>query len=134
MHLLGGLPNRLIEERKRIGINQEEFGSQMGVAKRTQAGYEAGKSYPDAAYFIKAKEFGVDVIYVMFGTRSESCLSEPEQRLLSLFRQAGPEGKGAAIGALEGGLKAISVTIQGDNYGQTGGKIINKSGVTFGRK
>lgn len=64
--------NRLREERKRIGLDQGPFGQIGGVQTVAQSNYENGKRVPDAAYLEKVAAAGVDVLYVLTGTRSLS--------------------------------------------------------------
>ncbi|CUK22110.1 Helix-turn-helix domain [Achromobacter sp. 2789STDY5608615] len=64
--------NRLREERKRIGLDQGPFGQIGGVQTVAQSNYENGKRMPDAAYLEKVAAAGVDVLYVLTGTRSLS--------------------------------------------------------------
>jgi transcriptional regulator with XRE-family HTH domain len=61
---------RLIEERKRLGMNQEEFGSLMGVGKHSQLNYEKGSRKPDSDYLAAAQTHGVDLVYLFTGSRS----------------------------------------------------------------
>lgn len=108
MHFLDEVSSRIAEERKRFGLSQEIFGMELGVSKRTQAGYEGGASAPDAVYLIKAAQMGVDVEYVLFGRRSESHLSPAEQEFLNLFRSSPPMLRAAARGAMRAGLETGS--------------------------
>jgi transcriptional regulator with XRE-family HTH domain len=62
--------SRLEEERKRIGLNQEDFGTSCGVGKHAQINYEKGRRSPDGDYFEKAHGLGVDILYVIAGIRS----------------------------------------------------------------
>ncbi|MFY2089921.1 helix-turn-helix domain-containing protein [Achromobacter xylosoxidans] len=63
---------RLREERKRIGLDQGPFGNIGGVQTVAQSNYENGKRMPDASYLEKVAAAGVDVLYVLTGTRSLS--------------------------------------------------------------
>lgn len=107
MHFLEGVSGRLQSERKRIGLSQEIFGKELGVSKRTQAGYEGGTNSPDAVYLIAAKELGVDVGFVLFGAPSEDNLSGSEREMLLLFKSAPSILQAAALGCLRSG-KAFS--------------------------
>ncbi|MCX8505489.1 MAG: helix-turn-helix transcriptional regulator [Alphaproteobacteria bacterium] len=71
---------RLCEERQRFGLNQEDFANVCGVGKRAQCYYEAGERMPDAAYLARASAFGIDVLYVLTGTRAHP-LSFPASEL-----------------------------------------------------
>lgn len=71
-HIQMSIGNRLREERKRIGLDQGPFGQIGGVQTVAQSNYENGKRMPDAAYLEKVAAAGVDVLYVLTGTRSLS--------------------------------------------------------------
>jgi transcriptional regulator with XRE-family HTH domain len=94
---------RLRTERRRLGLNQADFGRLADVSRRTQAGYEAGEVAPDAEYLSALSLAGVDVLYVVTGRNgpppvtgvSESqpggpdlhVVSDDQARLLESFRQ-----------------------------------------------
>ena len=61
---------RLQEERKRLGLNQDVFAAEVGVAKRTLAGYEGGAGDVGALVLAHAALLGVDVLYVVTGQRT----------------------------------------------------------------
>ena len=63
---------RLREERARLGLTQEAFGELGGVRKQAQSLYESGKRTPDAAYLAGLHRAGVDVTYLLVGTRAMS--------------------------------------------------------------
>lgn len=66
---MSNLPERLLEERTRLNLNQTEFGALGKVQKRAQFTYEKGERVPDANYLVALAEAGVDVNYVLTGTR-----------------------------------------------------------------
>ena len=61
---------RLQEERKRLGLNQTEFGAIGGVSRRTQLSYEANESSPNINYWESIAEIGADVQYILTGLHS----------------------------------------------------------------
>lgn len=63
------LGKRLAEERKRVGKTQAEFCSACGIGKTTQYQYERGERSPDTDYLGAAEALGVDVLYILTGTR-----------------------------------------------------------------
>ncbi|MCY1399272.1 anaerobic benzoate catabolism transcriptional regulator [compost metagenome] len=80
---------RLQEERKRLGLNQDEFAQHVGVAKRTLAGYEGGSGDVGATVLGVASDLGVDVLYVVTGVRTPApadSLSPLEARVVSRLR------------------------------------------------
>ncbi len=61
---------RLKEERTRLGFSQADFAVLAGVQRRAQVNYEAGERSPDADYLQKISTVGVDVGYLITGSRS----------------------------------------------------------------
>jgi len=90
LHLSEIIGARLQEERKRLGLNQEQMAEKLGVSKRTQAGYEAGTSEPGAIYLSRAVgEVGLDGLYVITGHRTADnvdTLSEKESMIVEQYR------------------------------------------------
>ncbi|MDY7558971.1 helix-turn-helix transcriptional regulator [Pseudomonas sp. CCC3.2] len=58
---------RLLQERIRIGLTQQELGKVGGVGSKTQRSYEKGISIPRADYFAKISSTGMDILYVLTG-------------------------------------------------------------------
>ena len=100
---------RILEERKRVGLNQEAAAERCGVTLRSQRNYEKGDRYPDAAYLERLSAVGVDVLYVLTGRRTPAGglvamepgpggpLSLQEQGLLKGFRQLDAKGRQAVL-------------------------------------
>ena len=90
MHLSEGIGSRLQEERKRCGMTQNQVAEALGIAKRTQANYEAGSSDATASYLSKvAVQFEFDVPYILTGRRSTlalDSLNEIEDRIVQQYR------------------------------------------------
>ena len=95
---------RLRNERERLGLTQEQLGSIGGITKLSQFNYENDKRSPSADYLTEIAKVGIDINYVLFGTRANNALTAVEQQLLATFRAAPPMmrqfmlGGGAAIG------------------------------------
>lgn len=66
---------RLREERKRLGLTQPALGEAGGVKVIAQSNYENGKRIPGGEYFSAVADHGVDVLYVLTGTRSTETIS-----------------------------------------------------------
>lgn len=64
------LGERLRQERRRLGLTQEELANSAGIHRRTQTNYELGKTEPDMAYFQALRRVGLDATYVQTGTKS----------------------------------------------------------------
>lgn len=125
--------NRLKEERKRLGYNQEDFAAVAGITRRPYAEWEASKTFPNAEQLAALSSVGADVQYIVTGARSEMALTPDERELLRLFRDASLAIKAAAIGALKGastarqeqvfhGKVGQSVQVEGD---------LDQSGISF---
>ncbi len=78
--------DRLKEERNALKLNQQAFADRVGVSKTTQFNYEKGLRQPDATYLAALSEMGVDVMYVLTGSRSLNSLAPDESALLDNYR------------------------------------------------
>ncbi|OSC96059.1 hypothetical protein BZY60_000235 [Pseudomonas aeruginosa] len=67
---------RLKEERKRLGLTQPGLAEIAGAAKRTVIDWEKGVSSPTAAQLEALSRVGMDVLFVVTGTRSQTATSE----------------------------------------------------------
>lgn len=101
-----GIGERLKEERQRLGLNQSDFAALAGVAKNTQLNYEKEERSPDAAYLAAVAAAGVDVLYVLTGTRTPrpvEGLSVAEEKVLDNYRSL-PEEDQASVRRLTDAL------------------------------
>lgn len=64
--------DRLREERNRLGLNQSDFAELGGVKLNAQVNYENGSRKPDSGYLAAISNAGVDILYVLTGTRTDS--------------------------------------------------------------
>lgn len=93
---------RLVEERKRLGLSQEALAAFGQVQKRAQSYYEQGERLPDARYLAGISSVGVDLLYLILGKRTplaHQSLSEAEQALVRLWRNTDSTQQ-AALGTL----------------------------------
>lgn len=60
---------RLKSERKRLALSQHDLGVIGGVEANAQGLYERGKRFPNASYLSEVAKAGVDVLYVITGSR-----------------------------------------------------------------
>lgn len=110
---MSSIATRLREERERLDMNQTVFGAEAGVTKGSQVNYESGKRSPDAEYLAKVAALGVDVLYVVTGTRSDAqrdveadlalyadCWQALEHALSKAKKTLVPEKKREAVDAL----------------------------------
>lgn len=132
---------RLKEERERIGLSQEQLGIIGGVKKLAQFRYENGETYPNAQYLAEVVKIGIDVNYVLFGTRANNALTAEEEQLLATFRAAPPAVRQFMLGGIasSAGMKiegnhnqqhnhtdADNMEIKGDNNVQISGRARKK--------
>ncbi|NVZ43718.1 helix-turn-helix transcriptional regulator [Pseudomonas tolaasii] len=99
MLIADGAGERLREEREKTGQNQTDFGKAAGVSRGTQRAYELQTSSPDIRYLCAVQEMGVDVHYVLTGSRvstDSGALSEREVALIGHFRNL-PDGEQANL-------------------------------------
>lgn len=61
---------RLRIERERLGLSQNAFAALAGASKPSQVRYENGGRYPDGLYLEKLAAKGIDVQFVIAGTRN----------------------------------------------------------------
>ncbi|MBC3957699.1 helix-turn-helix domain-containing protein [Pseudomonas triticifolii] len=90
MHSSEEIGSRLREERMRCGLTQDQAAQAAGVAKRTQANYEAGSSDAPALYLSTVlSELGFDIMYILSGVRTtlgSGDLSEVEDEMIHQYR------------------------------------------------
>jgi transcriptional regulator with XRE-family HTH domain len=67
---------RLIEERERLGLNQDQMATAGGMKKRAYCYYESGERSPDASYLAAIASAGADVQYIVTGERRGEGLGE----------------------------------------------------------
>lgn len=94
--------DRLKEERKTLGLNQDEFAALGGVKKGAQFNYENGSRTPDSDYLAAIGKAGVDVLYLLTGGRAASSLSADETELLAGYRLLDVRSKARVLGVVDG--------------------------------
>lgn len=81
--------DRLREERESLRMSQAAFGEIGGVKANAQGKYESGERFPGADYLAAVAAAGVDVLYVLTGTRTPlpvAGLSPLEEKVLVNYR------------------------------------------------
>lgn len=76
---------RLVRERHRLSVTQAEIANWSNIHRKTQAAYEAGESYPDAAYLMALHEHGFDVSFLLTGHRPPRYGSVDVELLQAVF-------------------------------------------------
>lgn len=98
----------------RIGLSQGEFAAIGGLSNKAQLSYESGARSPDANYLAALAKVGVDVLYVITGSRAQSStLPADEAELLDSFRQLNDVGRAAIQASANGFLLTGTMTISG---------------------
>lgn len=112
---------RLREERRRLGLTQDQLALIAGVTRRAQTRYETDANSASSAYFSAIAEVGIDVLYVLTGRRAipvQATLSEEELALLDNYRHSSREDQ-AAMRRM--GLAMSKQTSEKKRNGTTGG-------------
>lgn len=129
---MSNLGDRLREERQRLGMNQAELGLTGGVQKQAQLKYEKGERSPDAIYLAAIAHAGVDVLYVLTGSRSFSPPAPvaPEHRALIADYDACSVADQAVIRRTAAAMahrgEDLVQSTRSVNQHISGGKVINK--------
>ncbi|MCS3470828.1 transcriptional regulator with XRE-family HTH domain [Pseudomonas sp. JUb42] len=80
---------RLKEERKSMGLSQQQFAQMGGVEANAQGKYESGARAPRSDYLVALGFKGVDVLYLLSGARmpvSLDTLDDAEKAMLLNYR------------------------------------------------
>lgn len=143
---------RLREERQRLGMTQPEIGQIGGVTKKTQMLYESGERVPDAAYLAALAAAGVDLLYIMTGSRSFTPpppISPEHRALIRDYEASSPDGQEAirrmaaatALGAAAAASatspkqrKKVGMVFEGDVGQVVRGTQINHGPMSFGAR
>ncbi|MGV6393231.1 helix-turn-helix domain-containing protein [Pseudomonas caspiana] len=81
-----GIGSRLKSERKRLELSQHALGAVGGIEANAQGLYERGKRFPNASYLSAIAAAGIDVLYVLTGTRkvrAADAMTDGDTKLLS---------------------------------------------------
>lgn len=78
--ITSGFGQRLKEERKRLKLSQTELAQLGGVGRLAQSQYESEATGPTTRYLSAIGAAGVDLAYLIFGTRQEAGVLSPEQQ------------------------------------------------------
>ena len=66
-----GIWGRIREERKRLGLTQQELADLVGVDRNSQINYERGHRSPPAEYLERLDALGLDACYILTGRRTQ---------------------------------------------------------------
>lgn len=90
-NLNSDISERLLIERKRLGLQQDDARKALDVAYSTMSRYENGHRSPDMVMAKKLYDIGYDIGYVITGKRlneSAGDLTEDEMQWLELYRNS----------------------------------------------
>ncbi|CDH19947.1 helix-turn-helix transcriptional regulator [Xenorhabdus bovienii] len=86
--------SRLREERMRLNLTQVELADIGGIHKNTQGNYENDQKSPDAKYLERIAALGIDILYIITGTRSaQPDISMEERKLVENYRSMNEESR-----------------------------------------
>lgn len=67
-----GFPDRLRQERERLGLSQDKFARLIGVSRVTQNNYEQGVREPGIGYLSTIGSKGCDLRFLLFGESADA--------------------------------------------------------------
>lgn len=79
MAIPNGFGERLKFERKRLKLSQTELAEIGGVGRLAQSQYESEQSAPTTRYLSAISSAGVNLTYLVMGTRPDNTALSPEQ-------------------------------------------------------
>jgi transcriptional regulator with XRE-family HTH domain len=62
--------DRIRQERKRLGLTQQQFADGLDISRSAVTFYETDRTVPDANFFSSAIANGIDIGYILVGERS----------------------------------------------------------------
>lgn len=138
------IASRLKEERERLGLTQPVFAEAAAAKKRTLIDWEKGVSSPTAVQLAALAAIGVDVAYVLTGSRSfkpEPAITQEQRMLVADYEACSPSDQAAlrrTAAAMALGMAAGTSSTGKPKqvfHGEVGqavsGNITNKKAVTF---
>lgn len=105
---MSAFSNRLISERKKRGLSQEDLAAKSGVSQQAISMIESGKRSPtETTMSMLANGLGCTVAFLLDDPEPEKAADQEdgggvETEMLNLFRQLSPEKKEYVRGILEG--------------------------------
>ena len=113
---------RLIEERLRLSMTQNQFAAIGEVSRGSQQKYESGETSPNTEYLFNLVKVDVDLHYLLFGERHQinqygNTLTKEEDQFLHLYRTASGTIRNAALHVLSAsnGRTNRAINVKGKN-------------------
>lgn len=94
--MVPGVGERLRQERDQLALNQTDFGLAAGVSRGTQKAYELETSSPDIRYLSTLQGMGVDVHFILTGSKflmDANSLTAEELKVLGQYRAMSPDSR-----------------------------------------
>lgn len=101
MNDLSSFGLRLAAARKGKNLNQADFATLAGTNKNSQGDYEKGKTAPTVEYLYRLAEHGIDIGYVLTGTRAEQDHSNETSRFINRLMMLSDRERRAVMGLVE---------------------------------
>jgi len=87
---------RLVEERRRLGMTQVDLIALTNTSRTSQFNYESDRSIPDGNYLVAIAKVGADILYILTGCRmvgsvlpeEVEVLKKDEREMLMDYRQS----------------------------------------------
>ena len=80
--------SRLAQERVRLGLNQGELASALGISKVTASLYESNKHMPGGEVLLSLHRLGADIVFILSGSKApETALNALDLVRLALSLQ-----------------------------------------------
>jgi transcriptional regulator with XRE-family HTH domain len=74
--------DRLVQERKRLGLTQQAMATIGGLKRTSQHLYESGARVPDLTYLLAIREAGADLAFLLDGLRPDGTGPAPLAKAL----------------------------------------------------
>lgn len=115
--------DRLIAERLRLRLSQDQAGETCGVSREMWGRYERAKASPGGDVLLRFQRAGADVQYILTGRKSVPALCVEQERAGYVVEVLSPaEAQALATLRASGVLGGVSVNIS-SNAGQAAGII-----------
>lgn len=94
--------NRVRQIRARMGLNQRDFASRLGISSGGISQIESGKTMPGGDFLLRIyQEFDVDITWLLSGVSTtkltSSTLSEEKQALLDAYDEMTPRQRASLL-------------------------------------
>lgn len=109
---------RLVAERKRLGLSATDVFEATGLHRNTQSAYENDKKLPDADYLKQLHTLGFDVLYLVVGTDCadlQPVLGDEERLVLQAYQALPAAMRAAALAFANATVQSLGDAAQSDS-------------------